>query len=62
MDFFITYMVQKLQHAGLGFRNCIRVRRTCGHARIQLNSSSEAHFLHPPCALVGLMVKHVIKL
>ncbi|MFS7916755.1 hypothetical protein Hanom_Chr03g00181061 [Helianthus anomalus] len=28
-----TECVQKLPHAGPGFRSCIRVRRTCGHAR-----------------------------
>ncbi|MFS7913836.1 hypothetical protein Hanom_Chr02g00146421 [Helianthus anomalus] len=44
------------------FRSCIRVCRTCGHARVQPNSSSETQFFYTPStrALVGLVVKHVI--
>ncbi|MFS8016232.1 hypothetical protein Hanom_Chr15g01366091 [Helianthus anomalus] len=61
-----TECVQKLPHMGPGFRSCIRVRvrKTCGHARVQPNSSSEYHFCPPPPppARVGLVVKHVIKL
>ncbi|MFS7917467.1 hypothetical protein Hanom_Chr03g00189451 [Helianthus anomalus] len=40
-----TECVQKLPHAGPGFRSCIRVRKTCVSARVQPNSSSETHFL-----------------
>ncbi|KAF5803305.1 hypothetical protein HanXRQr2_Chr06g0269721 [Helianthus annuus] len=53
-----TECVQKLPHAGPGFSEL----HSCGHARVQPNSSSETHFYTPPCARVGLVVKHIIKL
>ncbi|MFS7946456.1 hypothetical protein Hanom_Chr06g00536511 [Helianthus anomalus] len=56
---------KKLPHAGPGFRSCIRVRRTCGHTRVQPNFSSETKFFAPTPtthARVGLVVKHVIRL
>ena len=46
----MTVRVQKPPHAGSGFRSCIRVRRTCGHARVRPNFQFR---LHPPCARGG---------
>ncbi|MFS8000191.1 hypothetical protein Hanom_Chr12g01175461 [Helianthus anomalus] len=51
--------VQKLPHAGPGFRSCIRVRRTY---EFQPNSRLRNPFFAPPYVRVGLVVKHVIKL
>ncbi|KAJ0557112.1 hypothetical protein HanIR_Chr07g0321411 [Helianthus annuus] len=46
-------MLRRSAYVGPGFRSCIRVRRTCGHARVQPNSSSETHFCTPPPLRAG---------